>query len=727
VHVDLVGLAGGLPLPAAVADEPALAGATRRTIQVLLDGMTLDNVDARIVLLARKLAARAETRYLVFSAMPSGSVEDVTDEEGWGTGALLRGVLAAVRRACEIGLPTDRTLALLEPIPGMLLSRLRTWALSEATDALPEALVSEVTHAIGDRDPTGDDLRLIQRITNQISSEVYVESWRAALGSPPTPEQVGQALALHEVPREWQRAQLWHPLLPNVIGEAWDMTVTLMSPVLDAPTREDYLTPSRPEIGWGQSPMTRSDLAGLDVDEAAARISSWRPTGDRLLVTRELARTFEELVASEPHAWTSRPLEILARLRHATYVNHYFQGLAKTSGDLSGLGPQLVEAVVFAGTHPWDPVPLGSDDFHYDPTWGPADEAGVRLIGRLAERDVDLEDRYDDAWRVVLGAARNRSSGSYISSREDPLETAINRPCTKALEAMFHLMATNFRRSGAVPKEAFDLLDEALGLGGWDGAEHRAIIAPRLAFLRHVAPEWVESREAELLGGAAPEDLGQKTVELALKWGRPNRWLLERHPRAVRRAVRAGSKNALDHALVAMLWEIPGYSIEETFRALAPMGASVVSGAGERLARLLMHNAAHEYVDRGTLFWEKTLGERSLPGEAFRGFGWWAEVEGLDPDRWQRLTLAACERAEGSLDWCVGVAERCVREPITKAGLAILTGLLPGRHEPWDRSRVAEVALRALKASSSDPGMSDVRERLRTALIDLGSYGAADL
>jgi hypothetical protein len=708
-------------------DETALAGATRRTIQVLLDGMTFDNVNARIVLLARKLAARAEARYLMFSVMPSGSVEDVTEEEGWGTGVLLRGVLAAVRRAREIGLPTDRTLALLEPIPGMLLARLRTWALSEATDALPEALVSEVTHAIGDRDPTGDDLRLIERITNEVSSDLYVESWRAALGSPPTPEQVGQALALHEVPREWQRAQLWHPLLPDVVGEAWDMTVTLMSPVLDAPTREDYRKPSRPEIGWAQSPMTRSDLAGLDVDEAARRISSWRPTGDRLVVTRELARTLEELVASDPHAWTSRPLEILARLRHATYVHHYFEGLAKTSGDLSGLGPQLVEAVVFAGTHPWNPVPLGSDDFDYDPTWAPADEAGVRLIGRLAERDVDLGDRYDDAWRVVVGAARNRSSGSYISSREDPLETAINRPCTKALEAMFHLMATEFRRSDAVPKQALDLLDEALGLTGWDGAEHRAVIAPRLAFLRHVAPEWVESREAKLLGGQAPEDLGQKTVELALKWGRPNRWLLERHRRAVRRAVRAGSKNALDHTLVAMLWEVPGYSIEETFRALVPMGASVVSGAGERLARLLMHNAAHEHVDRGALFWEKTLGERSLPGEAFRGFGWWAEVEGLDPDRWQRVTLAACERAEGSLDWCVGVAERCVREPITTAGLAILTGLLRGRHEPWDRSRVAEVALRALKASSSDLAISDVRERLRTALTELGYFGALDM
>src|SRR5215218_4724131 len=109
--------------------------------------------------------------------------------------------------------------------------------------------------------------------------------------------------------------------------------------------------------------------------------------------------------------------------------------------------------------------------------------------------------------------------------------------------------------------EFLGLLDEALGLNGWDGAEHRAIITPRLGFLLHVAPEWVESREAKLFGNEAPDGLGQTTVELALKWGRPNRWLLERHRRAVRRAVRRKSKNALDHALVAMLREVPGYSM----------------------------------------------------------------------------------------------------------------------------------------------------------------------
>jgi hypothetical protein len=709
-------------------DEIGLTGTARPTIQALCDGMTADNADARVELVARKLASSAEARYPWFLASPSGFVEDLTDETDRGTTALLRGVVAVVRRSREIGLPTERVLALLEPIPSGLRCRLRAWALHEATDAAPEALVTEITHAVRGRDPTGDDVRLIQRITKELPLERYVESWRDAIGLPPATEEVGLALASREVPQQWQRARLWHPLLPDTVGEAWNMTASLLSPVLHVPTREQYLEPSEPPFGWARSPITKTKLERLDVRDAARRVSSWRPTGDHLIIARELARTLEDLVASAPRAWASRPLEALALLRHATYINHYFEGLAKTSEDLSGLGPALVEAVVFARTHPWAPVRLGDDDFDYDPTWAPADEAGINLIGRLAERDVDLGGRYDDAWRVVLAAARDRSRESHItSSREDPLETAINRPCTKALEAMLHLVATEFRRDGAVRDEALDVLDEALSLDGWDGAEHRAIIASRLPFLRHVAPDWVESREPRLLGEDAPEGLGQTTVELAMKWGRPDRWLLERHRPAVLRAVRIRSKHALDYTLVAMLWEISGYSIEGTWRALADVGALVLSDAGERLARFLMNDPAQPHLDRGVLFWEQTLQHSSLSADAFRGYGWWAEVDALDQERWEQMTLLTCQRAEGSLDWCVKVAERCAHEPITPTGLGILTRLLRGRHEPWDRSQVAEVALGALKVSRGDPPLSEARERLRAALTDLGYFGAADI
>jgi hypothetical protein len=709
-------------------DEPALPSLAKRPIEVLVEGMNHDNANTRITLLARTLAAGVESHYLLFTVMPSGSIADVGDNEGREIGVLLRDVMAAVRRARELGLPMDRVLALLEPVQSELRARLRAWALSEATDIPPEALITEVANAIGDRDPTGDDVRLIQRVVEQVSSDAYVDSWRGAIGVPPTTEEVGRALSSEEVPPTWRQAVRWYPLLPEVVREAWDMAVTLMSAVISAPDRETYLEPPVDmQFGWAQSPITRSELEHLDVEEAARRVSSWRPSGDHLVIARELARTLEDLVASDPVPWASRPLPILALLRHATYVNHYFEGLAKTTGDLSGLGPELVEAVVFAHTHPWKPERLGDDDFDYDPTWAPADQAGVHLIGRLAERNVDLGDRYDDAWRVVVEAVRNRSAGSGISAREDPLETAINRPSTKALEATFHLVATEFRRSSMVREEFLELLDEALGLDGWDGAEHRAIIAPRLGFLLHVAPEWVESRDTRLFGDEAPDDLGQRTVELALKWGRPNRWLYERHDRDIFKAVRDGWTNALHQALVAMLWGVPGYSAEKILGKLTEMDASVVSNAGEFLARLLRQDSDPEHLNRGVRFWEQALRTKKLPSEAFRGFGWWAEVEDLAEAHWERLTLQTSERAKGSLDWAVKVAERCIRHPITTPGLKIITSLLSGRHDPWELPQIAEVALRALRASGDDSTLSSARERLRTALTDLGYFGATDM
>jgi len=171
-------------------NELALADVAQPTIQALVDGMNLDNADARISLLARKLAAAAEFRYLPFMVMPSGSVQDVPEDEGRAIGVLLKGVVAAVRRAREVGLPTDRVLAFLEPLQGGLLARLRAWALSEATDVPPEALVTEVAHAIGHRDPTGDDVRLIQRVVEELASDSYLASWRGAMGLPPTTEEV---------------------------------------------------------------------------------------------------------------------------------------------------------------------------------------------------------------------------------------------------------------------------------------------------------------------------------------------------------------------------------------------------------------------------------------------------------------------------------------------------------------------------------------------------------
>jgi hypothetical protein len=710
-------------------DEVTLAGgAARRLIESLVAGMTDANGDARISLLCRRLVAASEVRYFLFTLLPMGSIEDVPEDEARGTGVLLQGLMRVVVKGMQSGMSVEHMSGLVDGLPDGLRHRFRVWLFRQSLDVPVNVLVSEVAQAIRDREPTGDDVRLIERIVGQATPADFNEAWAAALGAPPSPEEIGRALSSNEVPRAWKRAKYWYPVLPESARRAWETASSLMEPAYPSASREEYLAPMpRPRAGYAGSPIGQQYLEALDVEDAARLIADWRPTDDRMTIARELGRALEAVVASHPQTWGANPLETVALLRHPTYIHHYFEGLAKTAAALGGTGPPLVEAITFCRTHPWDVVVLGGDDFDYDPTWVPVDDSGVKLIAALAEHGIDLGDRHNDAWSIVLEAARDRSRASGIlSPRDDPLETAINRACTKALEAAFHLMSADFKKHGEVRGEAFELLDESLRLEGWDGAEHRAIIAPRLPFLLHIGRAWIESREELLFGAVAPDDLGQKTVELALKWGRPNPWLLERHRRAVRKAVRNNVENALSHMLIAMLWELPGYSVDETVSWLASQEAEVLSNSGERIARLLMREPEARHLDLGRRFWGMAI-DAAPTSNSLEGLGWWAEVEALPKDDFERLTLATVEKTEGTLDWCAEVAERCAREPVTVSGLDVMTRLLRGRHEPWDRSRVADVALAALKASSGHTHLADARGRLRTALTDLGYFEAQDL
>src|SRR5262249_42734428 len=152
--------------------DVAPGGLADTTVHVVLDGMTSGNAETRILLLARKLTANVEAD-LLFSATQTGSVEQMAEAERRGTGVVLRAVLSAVRHAREMGLPTTQILAHLSPIPQELLSRVRAWALREATDVPLDTMVGEIAEAIRHRYPTGDDVRLIDRIMNEAPSDRY--------------------------------------------------------------------------------------------------------------------------------------------------------------------------------------------------------------------------------------------------------------------------------------------------------------------------------------------------------------------------------------------------------------------------------------------------------------------------------------------------------------------------------------------------------------------------
>lgn len=277
-------------------------------------------------------------------------------------------------------------------------------------------------------------------------------------------------------------------------------------------------------------------------------------------------------------------------------------------------------------------------------------------------------------------------------------------------------MAHEFRSTGTVRPSAFALLEDALRVEGSDGAEHRAIIATRLGFLRHVAAEWVDEGAGLLFGADAPEGLAQVTADLAIKWGRPNRWLFECYRSLVRNAVSRDVDHALEHLLIAMLWAVQGYSVEDNISFLQ-QSPPQLSKAGEMLGRLLRHGDADEaQVACGVTFWDAAISTKS---GALLGFGWLAEVENLADETWASRTMATLAVTGGDIDWSHKVSERAASRAPSTTTLAIMNSLVRGASDEWDRRGNVERAVELLRASDALAATPEY-ERLRTTLLERG-------
>jgi hypothetical protein len=494
-----------------------------------------------------------------------------------------------------------------------------------------------------------------------------------------------------------------------------------MAAAYGRPGREALEKRHRVEVSSGRSPISSEELESLSVAEAAGRISAWRPDPSEWLVSaRELARTLEAVMEGNTAAWLASPLRVATDLRHPTYIHHYLRGVAEAIK--SGTYPPVDETLDLIGlvrAKPWAAEPLGKDDFDYDHDWRGAEQAAVDVIKALADKDVGFAGRDEEVWVLLDAEARDRGEPSgIVSGARDPLESAINRRCTRALEAVLSFMAHEFRSTGSVWPSAFALLVDALRVEVSDGAEHRAIIATRLGFLRHVAAEWVDEVAGLLLGADAPEGLAQVTADLAIKWGRPNRWLFEHYRALVRNAVSRDVDHALEHLLIAMFWDVPGYSVEDNISFLR-QSPSQLSTAGEMLGRLLRHGDADEsHVACGLIFWDAAISTREP--DALPGFGWLAEVENLADEPWANRTMATLAVTGGRIDWSHKVAERAASLAPSTTTLAIMNSLVRGASDEWDRRGNIERAVDLLRASGALAATPEY-ERLRTTLLERGA------
>jgi hypothetical protein len=698
-------------------------------IEPLVAGTAEDNWRERASVVASKLArvSADEVERMGRIVFNDGSIADEDQYPDYaGPFELLRESFVGIaERAIAVGVEHSELLTVIDKMPGDLANRFRTWVLTHAGASSADR-ITELIRSIATRRPCSDDVMLVERLRAEVDDERLLRELLDSLPAPPSVDEAGLALAEGtSPPNDWVRFWSWRPVCPSGTFERWDLVLDMIgtrygaatAPVGEAMVTAEFI---------GRSPMSEEDLEKEAPLAAAKRIASWRPEAAHFGESaRYLGRTLEAVVASEPSLWAANPIAVVVALREPTYVQHYFAGLAAGAEALADFGEWIIQAVMLARRHPWDALRIGDDDFEFDPDWRHTDETGIALLGRLAHANVSFGDRAHEAWEVVLDAVGDKTDEPGIQGVADPLTAAINRPCTRALESLLELMGAARRAEGDISAAAFDALSASLLVPGPDGAQHRAILVRTLGFLQFVAGDWLDANRDSLFGARAPEGLGQQSVDLALKWGRPNKWLLENYRAECFDAVRRGVRNAVTHVCTGLLLDLDGYRPDEVLSSLLALGSKLVSEGGEALARLLRGDSVDKQrLERAIDFWDRSLA-LDLPKEAFFGFGWWTEVSGLSQERWVHLMAKTAARAAGDLDWAPKTAERAAQPPLSVDGMRILGLLASGVANPWERPLIGRIGVNVTRSpASDDPRLQDERARLRDQLLELGFFDA---
>ena len=707
-----------------------------------LSGMGSSNAMARLQLLASKIRStpgddlgRSWHEY-----KPYGSIADRYEEEYDDRfDVLIQALMRATRTALQ-WVKVGALLEFMDTLPGMVCVRMRLWFIGSTPEVCVGVAIDEIAEAIGRRRPNGDDLALIDRVVQTADSTQYENRWREALGPAPDVENVGRVLSANKPHEEWMRAFYWFPLLSGITVDAWEDVLAVLSARYGSWTRElleAMNEPTEGEIVGDDSPFSIDELASLSPEDACRRISGWRPRQDEWMVNaRGLSETLERVVINNPAQWVRRPFRIAMALRHPTYIHRYLAAIHATLANGRAPIDELIRLIALLRTHPWKADELGPHKFDYDTHWENVDRTTIDLIDSLAKEDIGFAGLSNEVWKILQSAvkARSESTEAAVRARRDPLDTAIGSPWTRALMAALEFMAYEFRNTDCIRPDAFRLLAETLRLDGDDGLYYRAIIALKIGLLRHLAPEWVERNRDLLFGSEAPSGLGQKTVDQALKWGKPDKWLLETFRRGVMDAVCRQVRNALDHYLNAMLWEWEGYSLEEAAKFLGSK-PELLSATGGRLGSLLDSDSAKQiHIERAIQFWRIMIGKPQCV-EGLTGFGGFARVAVLDDRQWSDLTLKTLSRTGGRIDEPDLVAERVAGLVPDDTTLEIMDNLVRrssssiksnGNRDrayyraKWHQQKVEKAAVELLDRSSNLSG-SDHYQRIQTALRERGT------
>lgn len=592
--------------------------------------------------------------------------------------------------------------------------------------------MAELEHAVASRKVTGDDIALIDRVVAVYDRALLKERFKVALGDAPAVVEVSHALGSEELmPESWMRAKTWIALLPADFAESWQAPCQVIAARYGELRRDNLLRRDPIKDVMVGSPIEAEDLRSMPSEQAARVIAQWRPDQSHWPPGQaiELARTLEGLVKDSPGAWLSDPLSIATNLHEPIYISHYLDAAGECIGNVELQAKNLLDVIQMVWTEPWPAVPLGRDQNDYISDWRTTKRSAVDLIRALVNADTDFGHRADEVWKVIESAAKDQSDPSLDSNDTNPMHSAINRSNTRAFETAILLVAAELRSSRPIRPAFQDLLEFGLRLEGNNGAHYRAMMVPRITWLRHALPEWTDSNLDILFGHEAPEGLAQITIDLAIQWSQPNRWLLKTYPEMIQDAVSRRVERAMQHLLVGMLWELSAYQIEPVVRLLVAepesqpdaepeWHPSLMSDAGRQLSNLVGGDGADSrHIDIAVDLWGALL--ESEAASSLEGFGWMSTVKAMDTDGWVELTLRTLSKTGGRIDWEHEVANRAMLQPTTIKKLALLDQMIREQSDHWVLRRIADNIEDFLTTASSLES-TDEYQRLRTALLERG-------
>ncbi len=660
----------------------------------LVAGLDEHNARGRVEMLCYKLKAvdRYDHLLMRYRWQPWGTVTELDEPDDHERSPVLLSGLVSILCDAWAWVPIPELLESLDALPEGLRERSRAWVLSEAPEVDPEFLISEVEHSIGVGEVTGDHVALVDRAVQSAPADEFVGRWQQALGDPPSVEQIGQSMASDSVPIEWRRRASWARLLPDDVTRAWTAATQLIDARFGTYDRESLAQGPTIERFVVTSPFTEEHLGAAPPEQAAEQVSAWRAgPGDWDHGPKQLARTLQSVVQKSPDKWLSDPVGIVAKLYHPTYITAYLRGIKESVADRDVPVDPLIDVVALVDTAPWDVTPLADSPMDYEADWLATRRAGLDLIVAMAAADVQLGDRSDQAWAFIYDAATDTSSGESWAPM-DPLTRAINRGCTRAFDAAVPFVASELRAGKPVRPEFIELLEFALTRVGNDGEEYRAVVARRLGWLRHALGDWTDDNIALLFGDDAPPELAQLTVDLAIHWGAPNQWLFATAPEMVRDAVLRDTEQAMDHFMVALLRDWPGYRLDDIVSFITQHHSDhpdLASNAGTRISHIVSDDDIEQrHIDTATQLWETLLD--SDASSALGGFCWMHRAAALDDDRWAQLTARTIEESHSGGRWRYGAIDRAMQVPVSRSKLAVLNAIVRRPLEQWERYHIGE-------------------------------------